>query len=193
MLGTHDLFHRLTAIGPLTPGATTAFEAILVPKSFRKGDWLLRGGDRAKLCFFVARGLVRELYVGSEGREHTRAFLAEGGFTGSLVDLISRQPAITWIQALEPTETLAFSYGAFTQLCGEYPCLQFVARRFVEDLYVRKVTREHELLAMSARQRYQRWSLDGSVLDGRVRRRHLASYLGVTPEHLSRLSSRAPG
>ena len=188
--GTSELMHQLVRLGPLTPAATAAFEAILVPKTFQQDDWLLRGGDRARMCFFINRGLVRELYVGAAGREHTRAFLAEGGFTGSLVDLISQKPAITWIQALEPTETLAFSYDEFTQLCGQHPSLQFVARRFVEELYVRKVTREHELLAMSARQRYEQWRLVGRALDARIRRRDLASYLGVTPEHLSRLSSR---
>ena len=189
-LGTNDLTHQLARLGSLTPTATAAFESILLPKAFHKDDWLLRGGDRARMAFFITGGLIRELYVDAEGKEHTRAFQAEGGFTGSLVDLISQGPAITWIQALEPTETLAFCYDQFTQLCAEHPSLQFVARRFTEELYVRKVTREHELLTMSARQRYERWSLVGRALDARLRRRDLASYLGITPEHLSRLSSR---
>ena len=188
--GTADLIQQLSRLAPLTPAATAALESIVTPKAFQQDDWLLRGGDHATMLFFITRGLVRELYVGSGGREHTRTFLAEGGITGSLLDLLSRSPAVTWIQAIEPTHTLAFSYDEFTQLCGQHPCLQLVARRFMEELYVRKVTREHELLTMSARQRYERWTLAGRNLNARIRRRHLASYLGVTPEHLSRLSSR---
>ena len=157
------------------------------PRTFRKGEWLLRGGDRAQLLFFITQGLVRELYIDSAGTEHTRVFLAEGHFTGSLLDLISRNPAITWIQALEPTATLAFPYSRFTKLCDEHASLQRAARRFVEDLYVRKVSREYQLQALSARQRYKLWIQDWSEIDSRVRRRDLASYLSMRPEYLSRL------
>ncbi len=139
--------------------------------------------------FFITRGLVRELYIDAAGAEHTRTFLAEGFFTGSLVDLISRSPAITWIQALEPTETLAFAYADFIELCDEHASLQRAARRFIEDLYVRKVSREYQLQALSARERYKLWIQDWSAIDSRVRQRDLASYLGIRPEYLSRLRS----
>ena len=153
----------------------------------QKDEWLLRGGESARWSFFIARGLVRELYVDAAGAEHTRTFLTEGCFTGSLVDLISGKPAITWIQALEPTQTLAFVHSDFMRLCEQHPSLQRTARGFVEDLYVRKVNREYELLALSARERYERWIREWRAIDCRLRRRDLASYLGVTPEHLSRL------
>ena len=116
-------------------------------------------------------------------------FSAKGYFTGSLVDLISRSPAITWIQALEPTETLALPYSGFTQLCDEHASLQRAARRLVEELYVRKVSREYQLQALSARERYKLWIQDWKAIDSRVRRRDLASYLGMRPEYLSRLRS----
>ena len=132
---------------------------------------------------------MRELYIDAVGAEHTRTFLREGSFTGSLVDLISNKPAITWIQALEPTDTLGMVYSDFARLCDEHPSLQRAARRFAEDLYVRKVTREYQLLALSARQRYQLWIQDWRAIDSRVRRRDLASYLGMRPEYLSRLRS----
>ena len=52
---------------------------------------------------------------------------------------------------------------------------------------MRKARREHQLLAESAAQRYARWCTDHATLDGRIPKRILASYLGITPEHLSRL------
>jgi CRP-like cAMP-binding protein len=62
-----------------------------------------------------------------------------------------------------------------------------LARRNAEALYVRKAQREHEMLALPAAERYARWRREQPELDARVSRRQLASYLGITPEHLSRL------
>src|SRR5215471_7048294 len=130
-----DLMRALAQLGEIEPAASTAFAELLSPREFARDEWLLRGGEKARLCYFIARGLVRELYTDGAGVEHTRTFLTEGCFTGSLVDLLSGVPAITWIQALEPTETLAFPYSGFTALCDRYPSLQRILRRFVEDLY----------------------------------------------------------
>lgn len=187
------LFATLTRFGELPRHAVSAVTALLQPATFRKEGWLLRGSERATSCHFVVRGLVRELYIDPAGGEHTRSFVAEGGITGSLVDLISGEPAITWIQALEPTDTLAFVYADFRKLCDLHPSLERLARLHAEELYVRKVHREHELLALSAQARYQRWIRGSRNIDARVRRRDLASYLGVTPEHLSRLRSKRVG
>jgi CRP-like cAMP-binding protein len=186
-LDVDDFRRSIVQFSELTPAAVSALTALLISRSFQKDEWLLRGGERAQLLFFIARGLIRELYIDSAGKEHTRTFLREGSITGSLVDLMSGKPAITWIQALEPTETLAFAYSDFTQLCDEHPSLQRAARRFAEELYVRKVSREYQLQALSARERYDLWLQDWGAIDLRIRRRDLASYLGMRPEHLSRL------
>jgi len=188
-----DLMTVLAGLGEIEPAASGEFIALLSPRRFEKDEWLLRGGERTRLCYFIARGLVRELYVDAAGAEHTRSFLPEGFFTGSLVDLLSGAPAITWIQALEPTETLAFPYADYNEPCNRYPSLDRVGRRFAEALYVRKVMREYQLLALSAQERYQAWMEGSSTIDARVRRRDVASYLGVTAEHLSRLRARRKG
>ncbi len=181
------LFASLRKLWPVSEAALLALADLVTPRSFATGAWLLQAGDRAEHCFFIARGLVRELYVGEQGQEHTRAFMAAGQVTGSLLDLVSAEPAVTWIQALEPTDTLAWRYADFNALCERFPELHAVARRTAEALAIRKTRREHEMLAMSAAERHTRWLREHGDLDARLHRRHLASYLGITPEHLSRL------
>lgn len=161
--------------------------AVTSPRSFAVGEHLLRAGDRATHSFFVVKGLVRELYVGDDGAEHTRSFVAEHQTTGSLLDLLSGQPAVTFIEALEPTDTLTFLYADFDRLCAKHADLNHLARRNAEAVYVRKARREHEMLALSADERHARWLAEHAAIDARVSRKHLASYLGISPEHLSRL------
>jgi CRP-like cAMP-binding protein len=177
-------------LSPLPPETLTALERIARPRSFAAGDHLLRAGARAERVFVIAKGLVRELYVTADGDEHTRTFMAERQITGSLLDLLSGEPSVTWIEALEPTETLALPYRELDALCATHAALQLSARRAAEALYVKKARREYELLAFPAAERYRRFRAEQPGLDERISRRHLASYLGVTAEHLSRLRSR---
>jgi CRP-like cAMP-binding protein len=177
----------MRARAPASDAAIDALAERATLRRFAAAEWLLSGGDRAEWCFLITEGLVRELYIGETGEEHTRSFIAEGGVTGSLLDLLAGEPSLTWIQALAPTTTVAWRYADFDALAARFSELHLVARRHAEALYVTKARREHEMLALPAAERHARWCREHGALDARVSRRHLASYLGITPEHLSRL------
>lgn len=170
------------AVGALVPHAHVREHA--------RGEYLLRGGERATQVMAVLEGLVREHYVDAHGVEHTRSFVREGEVSGSLVDLLSGRPAMTYVQALEPTRVLVFPYAELDALTAKHPCLTEVVRRSAEALAVKKTRREHDLLTKSADERYAIWRAEHRDLDRRVSRKLVASYLGITPEHLSRLRAR---
>ena len=95
------LVEALTKLAPVSDRTIDALVAVSEPRSFAALAWLLRAGEPAEWCFLLESGLVRELYVGRGGEEHTRAFIEPGQLTGSLLDLLSARPAVTFIQALE--------------------------------------------------------------------------------------------
>jgi CRP-like cAMP-binding protein len=185
------LAKSMRALAPLGEPALAALRCILVSRSFPADAWVLRAGEHARMAYFIAQGLVREFYCDEQGAEHTRRFCAAGDMTGSLLDLLSGEAAVTYIQTLEPTHTLAFDYRQFDTLCARHADLELCARRATELLYIRKAQREHAMLALSARERLEQWQREYPALDARVSRKQLASYLGVTPEHLSRLRKRS--
>jgi CRP-like cAMP-binding protein len=180
---------RGTLFRSLSPATLGAVQAAAVARRFAAGELLLRGGTHAEWLHVVVVGLVREFYVTAAGDEHTRVFVAEGGVTGSLLDLVSGTAAVTWIEALEATRTISIRFREFNELAARFPDLQSLARTHAERLAVRKTLREYEMLALSAGERLAQWKLEHAAIDGRIRRKLLASYLGISPVHLSRLTA----
>lgn len=177
----------LGALAPLPTESVARAVADFSVRVLEPGQHLLRAGDHAHTVALIDSGLLREYYVGSDGAEQVRTFCTEGQFTGSLYDLLTRKPALVNIEALEPTRLLVTSWEGFQARCEREPAWHLVGRRIAEALYLRKATREHQMLALTATERWEAFRRDFGALETRVSQRHLASYLGITPEHLSRI------
>lgn len=181
------LRQALDRINPLTDEAWTAFEALASIRTVAAGQHLLRAGERATRAFFVRRGLLREYYVDGSGRESTRTFCKEGGFSGSLADLLGRGAAEVSIEVLVPGEIIELAWAGVDALSEWHPSLMKLLRRYAEGLYVRKMRREFEMLTLPAAERYRRFTQEDPALEARLPRHMVASYLGITAVHLSRI------
>jgi CRP-like cAMP-binding protein len=188
MSGPYQFLRQsLDTINPLADAAWAEVEQLVAPRMVAKGEHLLRAGERARSVFFVSRGLLREYYIDSAGHESTRRFCAEGEFSGSLADLLASGPAACAIEAIEPGEIWQVDWNRFDACTERHASLMKLMRRFAEALYVRKMQREFEMLALSADERYRRFVREFPGLESRLPRRMIASYLGITPVHLSRI------
>lgn len=155
-----------------------------------RGAYFLRAGDRARAFGWVVRGIVRKFYVSTDGREHNAAFTAEGGPFGSYTDLVSGEPSRTSIECLEDVEALVVDWADFEAVCAREPGWHEVVRAVSTKLLETKTARESALLTQDAEARYARLLATSPDLVARVPAYHLASYLGMRPEHLSRVRSR---
>jgi CRP-like cAMP-binding protein len=184
-----DLLHALNHISPLAHEVSTELQTLATRRRVKKGEHLLRAGDVARNVVFVRRGLLREYYLDGQGREATRRFCGQGDFSGSLADLISQCPAAVSIECLEAGEVVEADWCRVDGLAERHPSLMKLLRRFAESLYVRKMRREHEMLTMPAARRYRSFVEQAPDLEARLPRLMVASYLGITPVHLSRICS----
>jgi CRP-like cAMP-binding protein len=107
------LRQRLEQVGALPEAAFQALRAELVARRFDMGAYHLRAGEQAHWCFFVETGLVRELYVDDQGSEHIRSLVADGQLTGSLLDLLSGAPSVTWTEEGKPQQRGAQAVGRY--------------------------------------------------------------------------------
>ena len=181
------LIAGLLRFGPIEPADLPLLDQLGQLAQLRRGEHLLRGGERATRAGLVLQGLLREYFLMTDGVERTKAFVQAGEHTGSLADLLSGQPSRAFIVAEEPARVLLFDYATLRGLADQSLIWTRWTLRMVEHLFIHKAEREYELLGLDAEARYAACAERYPGLEARVAARHVASYLGITPVHLSRL------
>lgn len=185
----------MRAIAPLDDADVEEGLSLARVRVLRRGEHLLVAGARATHVAIVVEGLLREYFVIAEGAsgkvvERTKAFVPEGRASGSLADLLSGAPSRAFIVAEEPTRLLVAPWAAHRALSARSKAWDALGRASLEALLLAKAEREWELLGLDAEARYAALRTRWPELEGRVVARHIASYLGITPVHLSRLRAR---
>lgn len=156
-------------------------------RQFEAGEHLVRAGTRATYAFWLQSGVCREYFVTLDGHEFNKAFVVSGQFGGSLYDLINQGPSTVSIEFLKPSSGWLVHFGQLQALREQHPDLDHLCYRFTEQLFLKKSRREFELLTLDAAERYQRFLEYYPDLENSVPLYHIASYLGITPEALSRI------
>jgi CRP-like cAMP-binding protein len=156
----------------------------------KKREILMAQGDEPELAGLVVSGVLSEYYLTPNGVERTRAFSLPGSPFGSLSDALAGRPSRVFIRAEAPSRVLLFTQSVISALAAKSAVWERLRMAIVLDLFLRKSTREYELLALDAAGRYQSLREQHPGLEARVSQTLIASYLGITPVHLSRVRAR---
>ena len=165
----------------------TALAALFTPREAEAQAHLVLPGTTDHEVLFVTRGLLRFYYPSGDGAEANKAFVAEGEFAGPLAAAALGLPVVYGVQALERTSVLAAPYADFARLVERDAAFERLGRKLAERVLIRKELRTRNLLLLSAKERYRHFVEDRPDLVQRVPLYHIASYLGVTDVHLSRI------
>ena len=171
----------------LSPRQQAALAALFETRAVAARSPLALPGSTAHEILFVAGGLVRFYYPSDDGRESNKAFVSEGEFAGAIASAQLGAPLLYGIEALEESTVLAAPYGAFAALMDADSAFERLGRKLAELILARKERRMRAFLLQSATERYLDLERQRPDLLQRVPQYHLASYLGVTDVHLSRL------
>lgn len=152
-----------------------------------RGDILLRAGTQAENAGIVVEGVVGEFYESASGQRKAKWLAGPGAVFGSLEDLVRGGPAHATIQALADSLVLYLPYSRLRQLAMTQLLWSRLFISMVEDHYRRKSEREYSLLMLKAEERYHWFHQHYAHLEARLSLETIASYLGITPVHLSRI------
>ena len=171
------------------PEQWVEFVARLEERKLPKHRHLLRVGQVSGELAFITRGLIRRYSI-TAGKEMNTAFLCEGSFVSAFTSFVEQRPSEVAIETLEETHLFFLPYTAMRALAEGHPCWHRFALGAAAAKLRRENQREADLLALPAEERYDALVRAWPAVELRVPQWHIASYLGVAPETLSRIRSR---
>jgi CRP-like cAMP-binding protein len=176
----------------LTEAEWQALEERLTIKIYMKGDHIVKQGEVCNQVYFINSGFLR-FYKIIDGKEISTGFIGTNQYVSSYDSFLTRKPAFENLQALEDAELHCLSYDDMQFLYKQYPVYQMFGRVIAEQLFIWVNERTNALLLLSPEQRYENMINNQSEVLQRVPQYMLASYIGVTPEHLSRIRKKMMG
>jgi CRP-like cAMP-binding protein len=170
----------------LTREEKTAFMQASEVHHFKKGKVLVRQGHICDRFFFVLKGAARTYHRKGE-KEFTHGFQIDRFDAVSLFSFITEQPSQESIELIEDSSLIAISRDNLHRLYKTYPRSNMIGRLGVEEAFVELEKRTRSLQQLSAKERYEELIAKRPLLLQRVPLKHIASYLGITQETLSRI------
>jgi len=174
----------------LTPAEEALFTALLLPQQVARYDYLLQAGQAAHYLTFVNQGCVRTYASDAHGKESVLAFAVEGWWCADFASALARAPATLTLQALEDTQVWQLPAEQLEALYAQVPKFERFFRLLFQQGFVHQQRRLTDQLQVPAAVRFARFRRQYPRLSQRVAQRHIASYLGITPEFLSMLRKR---
>lgn len=157
-----------------------------------KGEPLLRAGEPATALFFVQGGLLRYFYIdAASGLERTGQFFEAGQVLTDARAFLTGEPATQTIEALEPSVIVSLPRTALYKACDEDHAIERFCRLLAEEALTGSQLRTARMLLLSPDERYRLFLASRRALAERLPQYLIASYLGITPEALSRIRARA--
>jgi len=178
-------------IVPISDDDWNYFSSKLIKKDFKRRSFLLERGVVEKFLFFISKGVVR-LYVPGVGNDTTFGFMFENEFVTGYDSFLTQRPSEYQIQALTDTSTWRISFSDLQKVYDHTEIGNVIGRKMAESMYLRKSKRELSLLNQTAEERYLEIFTERPELMQHIPMKYIASYVGVTPQGLSRIRRRIP-
>lgn len=158
-----------------------------ITKTFKRQETVSRPNAIPNEIFFINKGLIRVLITDNEGTEHTIHFALENQFIADYSNFINKQPSFYSLQAIEETQVIVLPRSAIEWGYKNLTEGQKMGRLIAEFYFIYQDDRIKNMYARTPKQRYDSITDVFPNIHNRVPQHMIASYLGVTPVHLSRL------
>ena len=177
----------LQARAAFTEEELALMETLFVPRPLCAGEFLQRAGEVARHAAFVATGCLRSYVIDDKGKEHIVQFAPENWWLGDAASAMSGTPSQYFIDAVEDSHLLLIDAPSHELLLQRFPLYAASMRIGLQRASEAKDQRIVNSLTTSAEERYEAFLKKYPSIALRVPQWMLASYLGVSPETLSRV------
>lgn len=150
---------------------------------------LLHVGDVCKNSYFVNSGVLRSFTINDNIAEHVLGFACQGWWISDMYSLLSQKPGNLFIEVIEDAEVVVLSKENQEQLFHDIPKLERFFRILTENALVANQERLMNNLSLTAKERFEKFCTKYPTIIQKVPQKHIASYIGVTPEFFSKMKS----
>jgi CRP-like cAMP-binding protein len=159
-------------------------------RSFRKGEYFCREGEICRYTNFIESGSGRVFYIDTNGNEHVVQLGIRGWWISDFAGFTNQTKGLMNAEALEPTKVISFSYENFQAIYEKIPLFERFYRLLIQKAYASFQNRVLQNISMDAEQRYVEFCSKYPEMDASIPQKHIASYLGMSAEFLSKIKKR---
>jgi len=161
--------------------------SLLKKETFKAKTTLINQGKTARKLYFIEQGLIRSFRI-IDGKEINIHFAADGKFITAFASFITQTPSLEYVESIEDSLVYSISYRELTELYNKYPKFERLGRILSEESYLYLLERSMILQSKTAIEKYKLFInyYDDKIIN-KVPQYQIASFLGITPESLSRI------
>jgi CRP-like cAMP-binding protein len=164
-----------------------SFLLLFEKRKLNKNDYFVREGDQCKEIAFIESGIFRSYYTSSEGKDNTYCFRFPNGLIASYSSFISGDPGVESMQAISEAHLQVLKKEKVEKLVNDNPKWILFLKMIAEHEYLELEKRFFQLQRDNATQRYLSLLENQPNYIQEIPLQYLASYLGITQRHLSRI------
>jgi len=182
-----DLINKIKTRLHLSPEAEEFLYSISQEKTLHKGEVLIRQGQVVKKTFFVTAGCLRSYCTDKNGKEHTLLFAIKDWWISDYIGYFGRKETVFNIECIKDATLYKIKRSDLQLIYDEIPKIERFFRKKIEKAFVRQEIRILANLTDTAKERYLSFLKMYPDIEKHLKNYHIASYLGITTESLSRI------
>lgn len=184
---TKGILSHITRQVNLTEEEKQFFTSVLIPVKVRQGDFIEEAGEITNNFIHVNSGCLMTYFTDKDGNDHVVQFSTAGWWTADLHSLSNQQASIYSTRALADSEIFLLPKIRLEELVERYPVFERYFRIMFQNSLVTHQHRIVQAFSFTAEERYDAFKQKYTQLEQFVPLKYIASYLGITPEFLSKI------
>ncbi|RRJ91620.1 Crp/Fnr family transcriptional regulator [Paenimyroides tangerinum] len=158
--------------------------------SYKTKTILLEQGENGSCTYFVNKGIIRNYTVDDNGAEHIISFASPGWWIADMYSFLAGKPSHSFIEVIDDAEVMIITRENQDLLYESVPKLERYFRILIENSLIANQQRLIDKLSLTAEERYENFQKKYPDVKNCLPQKHIASYIGVTPEFFSKMKSK---